>query len=92
MHNDHGLNVESRHLKDVDDEHWDPSVFMDIRLGCVGRGGAYVCMCCVCTCMFVRENNSDGAEIHQHPILYLLSKTTLLFRIGEGTGKIACLH
>lgn len=70
MHNDHGLNVESRRLKDVDDEHWDPSAFTDNGLRC--REGVDVCMFCVCTCMFVRENNNDGAEVHQHPILYLL--------------------
>lgn len=51
MHNDYGLNIESLRLKDVDDEHWDPSVFMDSMLGC--REGVDVCMCCVCTCVFV---------------------------------------
>lgn len=52
IHNDHGL--KSRRLKDVDDEHWDLSVFTDNGLG--RREGVDVCMCCVRTCVFVREN------------------------------------
>lgn len=53
IHNDYGLNIDSRHLKDVGDEHWDLSEFTDIGLG--RRDGADVCMCCVRTCLCKRK-------------------------------------
>lgn len=51
IHNDHGLNVESWRLKDVDDEHWGTRQY-SWTAGCDGgRGWTRVCAVYVCVCM-----------------------------------------
>lgn len=87
IHNDYGLNIDSRHLKDVGDERWDLSEFTDIGLG--RRDGADVCMCCV------RENSNDGAGVHQQPnFIFIVYNYLVIPSWGGGgsrTSKIICL-
>lgn len=79
IHDEHRLNIGSQRMKDVDDEHWDPSVFTDSGLDWVG---GWMCVYVLCTYMCVCVRYYE-AKVHQHPFLYLFCKTTWWFQIGK---------